>query len=149
MKEQMENFSVRRKRMDERSFFRQDLREALEVCEFIPRRLYFATYKSHRILKDTEETHFFNTDDILVYVNFFMDFGPLNLGKVYKFCRLLYGKLKMNVFLKKKIVYWTLQASNKRTNAAFLIGSFAVIMLAFKPNEVMAILNTTYKYPPF
>uniref|UniRef100_A0A0A9XW90 protein-tyrosine-phosphatase n=1 Tax=Lygus hesperus TaxID=30085 RepID=A0A0A9XW90_LYGHE len=78
-----------------------------------------------------------------------MDFGPLNLGKLYKFCRLLYGKLKLDAFQKKKIVYWTVLTSNKRTNAAFLIGGFAVILLAMKPRDVMAILPTSYKYPPF
>ncbi|KAF6209875.1 hypothetical protein GE061_015628 [Apolygus lucorum] len=146
----MEHFSVRKKRSEEKSFFTRDLRDALEVCEFIPNRLYFATFKSKRILKDTDDTHFFNTDDLLVYTNFFMDFGPLNLAKLYRFCRLLYGKLRLNILSKKKIVYWTILTSHKRTNAAFLIGSFAVILLDMSPKEAMAILlNTNYKYPPF
>ncbi|BES87319.1 Hypothetical protein NTJ_00124 [Nesidiocoris tenuis] len=149
----MERVTVvrRKKTTDERKIqISKDLNEPLETHEFIEGRLYFAVYRNKIIIDDTEDTHFFNTDDLLVYTNFFEDFGPLNLGKLYRFCRILYGKLKGDAADNKRIVYWTVLTDAKRANAAFLIGCFAVILLDMSPREAIAILNRTkYKYKPF
>ena len=39
--------------------------------------------------------HFFSIDNELVYWNFYLDFGPLNLGQLYRFCMKLNDKLGM------------------------------------------------------
>ncbi len=38
---------------------------------------------------DTEEHHFFCTDEIFRYYNYFLDFGPLNICQIYQFCRVV------------------------------------------------------------
>lgn len=70
---------------------------------------------------------------------------------ILRFCRMLYSKLKTNSFDKKKIVYWTTISSAKRANAAFLIGSFAVILLGMTPREATNTLTarSSLKYVPF
>jgi hypothetical protein len=40
----------------------------------------------------------------MIYWNFYLDFGPLNLGHVYRFCQLLNNKLSEPKF-KEKIIH--------------------------------------------
>ena len=42
----------------------------------------------------TQQKHFFCIDNEMIYWNFYLDFGPLNLGHVIRFCTLLNKKLK-------------------------------------------------------
>uniref|UniRef100_A0A8C9L9N3 protein-tyrosine-phosphatase n=1 Tax=Pavo cristatus TaxID=9049 RepID=A0A8C9L9N3_PAVCR len=64
-------------------------------------RLYFATLRNKP--KSTVNTHYFCTDDELVYENFYADFGPLNLAMLYRYCCKLNKKLKVSfvIYLKK------------------------------------------------
>lgn len=55
--------------------------ELAKAVEFIPDRLYYVPLRS--VPRERPSAHFFNTDDELVYWNFFLDFGPLNLGQVW------------------------------------------------------------------
>ncbi|XP_037088137.1 dual specificity protein phosphatase CDC14A-like, partial [Pollicipes pollicipes] len=107
------------------------------VCasEFIPDRLYFVTLRSYLRPKSTANTHYFSVDDELVYENFYCDFGPLNLGMLYRYCFKLGRKLKSVTHAKKKIVHYTSMDSKKRANAAYLISSYAVIFLGRSPEE--------------
>ncbi|XP_072271101.1 dual specificity protein phosphatase CDC14B isoform X3 [Pyxicephalus adspersus] len=101
-------------------------------------RLYFAVLRGKP--KTTSSTHYFCTDDELLYENFYADFGPLNLAMLYKFCCKLNKKMKSFSLTKKKIVYYTNQDQKKQANAAFLIGSYAIIYLMKHPEETYRIL---------
>ncbi|XP_038650687.1 dual specificity protein phosphatase CDC14A-like isoform X5 [Scyliorhinus canicula] len=61
-------------------------------------RLYFATLRNKP--KSTVNTHYFCTDEELVYENFYADFGPLNLAQLYRYCCKLNKKLKV-IYLQK------------------------------------------------
>ena len=63
----------------------------------------------------------------LVYEPFFADFGPLDLGKTYRFVTELEKLLKNPAYLKYKIYHYTSLDNAKRANAAFLMGAFQVI----------------------
>ncbi|XP_075566133.1 dual specificity protein phosphatase CDC14A isoform X4 [Pelecanus crispus] len=93
------------------------------ASEFVKDRLYFATLRSKP--KSTVNTHYFCTDEELVYENFYGDFGPLNLAMLYRYCCKLNKKLKYFSLSRKKIVYYTSFDQQKRANAAFLIGAYA------------------------
>ncbi|KAM9330724.1 dual specificity protein phosphatase CDC14B [Gastrophryne carolinensis] len=111
-------------------------------------RLYFAILCCKP--KATPSTHYFSTDDELVYENFYADFGPLNLAMLYKFCCKLNKKMKSFSLMKKKIVYYTNNDPKKQANAAFLIGSYAIIYLKKLPEEVYRILQmANVAYLPF
>lgn len=76
--------------------------------------------------KSTPNTHYFSIDNELVYENFYADFGPLNLAMLYRYCQKVNKKLKGIALSKKKLVHYTTMDSEKRVNAAFLMGSYAV-----------------------
>ncbi|XP_036243811.1 dual specificity protein phosphatase CDC14A isoform X2 [Molothrus ater] len=110
----------------------------LGASEFVKDRLYFATLRTKP--KSTVNTHYFCTDEELVYENFYGDFGPLNLAMLYRYCCKLNKKLKYFSLSRKKIVYYTSFDQRKRANAAFLIGSYAVIYLKKTPEEAYRML---------
>ncbi|XP_064003117.1 dual specificity protein phosphatase CDC14A isoform X2 [Pogoniulus pusillus] len=143
------------------------------ASEFVKDRLYFATLRNKP--KSTANTHYFCTDEELVYENFYGDFGPLNLAMLYRYCCKLNKKLKdiitrqtkrsalvhwlfpctliYNYFSlsRKKIVYYTSFDQRKRANAAFLIGAYAVIYLKKTPEEAYRTLlsGSNPPYLPF
>jgi len=81
--------------------------------------------------------HYFNIDNELVYWNFFLDFGPLNLGQLYRFCAKLNQKLsRSNSRLSDKIIcFYSSTAPSKRANAIFLICAWQVLYLDRTPEE--------------
>ncbi|OXB81512.1 UNVERIFIED_CONTAM: hypothetical protein H355_004418 [Colinus virginianus] len=119
------------------------------ASEFVKDRLYFATLRNKP--KSTVNTHYFCTDDELVYENFYADFGPLNLAMLYRYCCKLNKKLKYFSLSRKKIVYYTSFDQRKRANAAFLIGAYAVIYLKKTPEEAYRTLlsGSNPPYLPF
>ncbi|KAM7014405.1 dual specificity protein phosphatase CDC14A isoform 1-T1 [Passerculus sandwichensis] len=118
----------------------------LGASEFVKDRLYFATLRTKP--KSTVNTHYFCTDEELVYENFYGDFGPLNLAMLYRYCCKLNKKLKYFSLSRKKIVYYTSFDQRKRANAAFLIGSYAVIYLKKTPEEAYRTL-VSGSNPPY
>ncbi|XP_018410946.1 PREDICTED: dual specificity protein phosphatase CDC14B [Nanorana parkeri] len=111
-------------------------------------RVYFSILCSKP--KPTPSTHYFSTDDELLYENFYADFGPLNLAMLYKYCYKLNKKMKSFALTKKKIVHYTNNDPKKQANAAFLIGCFAIIYLKKLPEEMYRILQLgNVSYLPF
>lgn len=115
--------------------------ELEHITEVLTNRLYFGVTKDNDVveLKNTQHTYYFTIDEELVYLNYYSDFGPLNISCLYKYC------MKLKSFLQcaregKKIVHYTSSDPNKRANAAFLMGSFAIIYLRMQPKQVYSIL---------
>ncbi|KAL2092894.1 hypothetical protein ACEWY4_012692 [Coilia grayii] len=107
--------------------------------------LYFAIL--HQKVKSTPERHCFCIDDELSYENFYADFGPLNLAMFYRFSCKLSKKLKSFTLAKKNIIFYTCGDKKKQANAAYLIGSYAVMHLQKTPEEAYSLLvsrNATY-----
>lgn len=104
------------------------------MAEYIKNVLYFATVRQDKELKSTEETHYFCIDNELLYENYYSDFGPLNLGCVYKYCKLLTEKLKVHLH-KQTIVHYTSIDPKKKANAAFLLGCYGVLYLSLSPKD--------------
>ncbi|RVE51659.1 hypothetical protein evm_003631 [Chilo suppressalis] len=75
-------------------------------------------------------------DDILIYENYYSDFGPLNLGCVYKYCKILNEKLKL-YFNKQVIVHYTSTEPNKKANAAFVLGCYGILCLNLCPRDAL------------
>ncbi|XP_061634153.1 dual specificity protein phosphatase CDC14AB isoform X4 [Phyllopteryx taeniolatus] len=123
--------------------------EPLGAAEFIKERLYFATLRSKP--KSTANTHYFCTDDEFVYENFYGDFGPLNLAMLYRYCCKLNKKLKSFTLSRKRIVHYSSFDQRKRSNAAMLIGGYAVIYLKKTPEEAYRALvsGSNAAYLPF
>ncbi|XP_051508643.1 dual specificity protein phosphatase CDC14C-like isoform X2 [Myxocyprinus asiaticus] len=119
-----------------------------KCVEFIKDQLYFAIL--HQKVKSSPDRHCFCTDEELSYENFYADFGPLNLAMFYRFCCKLNKKLKSCAHAKKKIVFYTCGDRKKQANAAYLIGSYAVMHLQKTPEEAYSLLvSQNASYLPF
>lgn len=112
------------------------------LVEIISGRLYFAVVKGSAAykMKSTNDTFYFNIDNELFYNNYYLDFGPLNISCLYKYC------LKLNKYLSlvkglRRVVHYTTNNDKKKANAAFLMGSYAVIYLQMYPEIVAKILQ--------
>nr|XP_056704170.1 dual specificity protein phosphatase CDC14B isoform X1 [Euleptes europaea] len=125
-------------------------RKELRLCvEWIKDRLYFAVI-CHKPKSGGASTHYFCTDDEFAYENFYADFGPLNLAMLYRYCCKLNKKLKSFTMIRKKIVHYTGFDQKKQANAAFLIGSYAIIYLREPPETVYGLLlSGNVAYLPF
>ena len=66
----------------------RELRGAIEV---VPGRLSWVSLSS--LPSSHASRHFFTIDSELVYWNFFLDFGPLNLGHVFRYSAMLNAKV--------------------------------------------------------
>uniref|UniRef100_A0A8B9G630 Dual specificity protein phosphatase CDC14B n=1 Tax=Amazona collaria TaxID=241587 RepID=A0A8B9G630_9PSIT len=128
---------------------RQPPPAAPETCLRIADRLYFAIL-CQKPKSGAGNTHYFCIDDEFVYENFYADFGPLNLAMVYRYCCKLNKKLKSFSLIRKRIIHYTGFDQKKQANAAFLIGSYAIIYLRESPEDVYRlILPGSVSYLPF
>ncbi|XP_029019024.1 dual specificity protein phosphatase CDC14B isoform X6 [Betta splendens] len=124
--------------------------EAEPSCDIyieITDQLYFAVLKQK--IKSTAERHCFCIDEELAYENFYADFGPLNLAMFYRFCCKLTKKLKSITISRKKIIFYTCGDQKKQANAAYLIGSYAVMHLNMMPEDAYSLLVSRNSYIPF
>lgn len=96
------------------------------ALELLPGRLYWSATDS--VPKDNAQTHFFSIDKELVYEPFCSDFGPLNLASLYRYCKLLRGKLSDQRLAEKRIVHCCSADQKKRANAACLAAGFLVVV---------------------
>ncbi|XP_053618048.1 dual specificity protein phosphatase CDC14A-like isoform X2 [Plodia interpunctella] len=123
--------------------------DVLFMAEYIKNVLYFATVRQGKSLKSTADTHYFSIDNELLYENYYCDFGPLNLGCVYKYCKLLSDKLKQYLN-KQTIVHYTSIDPKKKANAAFLLGCYGVLYLSLTPRDALKPLTVHgQSYRPF
>jgi cell division cycle 14 len=81
--------------------------------------------------KEKKQIHFFNMDKELVYWNFFLDFGPLNLGQLVRFSQKLNDKLKKFPV----VCFYSSTHPAKRTNAIYLMCAWQVLYLSRSPEE--------------
>eukprot|EP01083_Nonionella_stella_P286578 975387_1 len=109
--------------------WQQDISAAVPIIED---RLYFTISK---VPRNTDKIHMFSIDHALRYEPFFVDFGPLNLACLYKFCKLLQHKLKDNKYKNMKIYYYCDRTPQRLSNASYLIGSYQIIELNRTPQE--------------
>ncbi|XP_045524117.1 dual specificity protein phosphatase CDC14C-like isoform X2 [Pieris brassicae] len=110
--------------------------DILFITEYIKNVLYFATVRQGRHLKSTADTHYFCIDNQLIYENYYSDFGPLNIGCVYKYCKLLNDKIK-ELLNKQVIVHYASIDPKKKANAAFLLGCYGVLYLSLTPKDAL------------
>ncbi len=76
----------------------------------------------------------FTVSDECVYDSFCDDFGPMNLGMIYKFCAILDSQLER--CSQKRIALCIDPEPQSITNAVFLMGSYMMIRLDTLPSEL-------------
>lgn len=121
------------------------------MAEYIKNVLYFATVREGKVLKSGSDIHYFSIDNELVYENYYSDFGPLNLGCVFKYCKILNDKLKQYLN-KQKIVHYTSIDPKKKVNSAFVLGCYGILYLSLQPKDALKPLlvhGQNYRYVLF
>mmetsp|Transcript_148581 Transcript_148581/g.413961 ORF Transcript_148581/g.413961 Transcript_148581/m.413961 type:complete len:404 (-) Transcript_148581:129-1340(-) len=121
-------------------------RDLSDAVELIPNRLYWATLHSASLPSNSTRSHYFSTDKSCVYEPFFADFGPLNLGVTYRYCKLLDEKLNDPAMRGKRIIHCCSSDPKRRSNAAYLICAYLVIVKRQPADVVFAPFN--FANPP-
>lgn len=126
---------------------RNPLRGAVEI---IPNQFYYCALdeplQNHKILirnpflnaTDPDKKFpvvCFNIDDELVYWNFFLDFGPLNLGQLHRFTTRLNRLLANARNDNTTVLFYSSTISQKRANAIFLVCAWQILELNRTPEE--------------
>ncbi|KAK5647169.1 hypothetical protein RI129_002061 [Pyrocoelia pectoralis] len=114
------------------------------MTEIIKNTLYFAVLEgdTYKFLKNSRDIHYFNIDDELVYLNYYFDFGPLNISCLYKYCCKLNNCLQY-VRGSKRIVHYTTSNPMRRVNAAYLMGCYMILYLHRNPKDIYKTLLST------
>ena len=113
------------------------------AVEIIPNRLYYSPLKflpsnnEHTTSQSAagKQVHYFSIDSTLIYWNFFLDFGPLNLGQLHRFCSMLNHKLVAPELKDCIICYYSGPEGQKKANASFLICAWSMLYLGRNKDE--------------
>lgn len=80
----------------------------------------------------------FCIDDELIYTAFFADFGPLNLGLTYTFCRRLDGLLKEQEAAGGTVTLWCSKHEHRKANAAVLLQAYLIFVRGYSVEDAYA-----------
>ena len=125
------------------------------ILELIPKRLGFVIHRDEGQTKleimNNRHIFFFSSNHHESYLPFCSDFGPVNLSEVHQFCSYIHQKLSDQRLYNRTLVYYAEKDAALRTNAAFLLGAFLVIMQGWSPEEASsAFSDMGYKlFMPF
>jgi cell division cycle 14 len=92
---------------------------------------------SRTATRNGKPLHYFQIDTELIYWNFFRDFGPLNLGQLYRFSMKLNSFLEANDKKNHIIVFYSSSDPSKRANAIYLITAWQILYLNRTPEEAI------------
>ncbi|KAF8072515.1 CDC14A [Scenedesmus sp. PABB004] len=135
--------------------------EFSQAAEIVPGRFYVAFLKhadSPAYSPTAAAGLCYSIDAELLYEPFYADFGPLNLGKTYRFCEHTRALLQARAphaphaeaeRLGKRLYLCTGPAPQAWANAAVLVGAFEVLYLNRSPEEAYAPLACQAPYMPF
>lgn len=105
----------------------------------IPGRLYWASVKAQPTPSEGE--HWFTVDRVLNYQPFCADFGPMNLSCIARFNSLLAEKLAAPILKGKRIVAYTGNSPQQRSNLAFMLGAYMCLHEQRTPDEVWSMFQ--------
>lgn len=97
--------------------------------------------------RDDDTSHFFCTDEVFRYYNYFLDFGPLNISQVRSFCTVvdLYTmgdgvtcrKMKSRKFRNKRLYYYSRQDPKLMANSVLLVCCYLVRSISLTHIQVI------------
>ena len=113
--------------------------EVGKILQLLPGKLSFVLFETEaqtkKAIMEQRNIYFFSSDFHEDYMPFFHDFGPVNLGVIYQFCKLVEGKILDPRLGNRMCTYYAESDGPRRTNAAFLLGAYLVIKHGWKPEE--------------
>jgi len=120
-----------------------------KVFPLITGRLGFASFKNqaHRKESARPEIRFFTTELHDMYEPLCCDFGPVDLGIVYRFCSALRQLMEDNKNDDRMMVYHVNDDPVAMTNAAFLLGAFLIVVEGLSAEEAFHPFACMQPYP--
>ncbi|OQR95436.1 dual specificity protein phosphatase [Thraustotheca clavata] len=113
--------------------------ERVEWVEFVAGTVYYAALRE--VPRTNGDEIFFSVDRQLVYVNFYLDFGPLNLGQTFQFSQILNRELSKAKSMGKKIVFYSGVDGKRRTNAICLLCCWGILYNGMSATQAYASFN--------
>lgn len=104
------------------------------------------TLKEQKVLESDSRTRYISLDNKFTfhYESFYNDFGPYNISKVQRFCKLLDREMR---YFKGKIVHYTHNDPYRRANCAFLTAAYAVLYMDVTPERANNVLEYENNVP--
>ncbi|GAA5824045.1 hypothetical protein JCM3770_005137 [Rhodotorula araucariae] len=84
-----------------------------------------------------EGVHWFSVDDQLVYLSFYQDHGPLNVGCLYRFCLHLHALVSDPQHAHQRIFLYSSDEPDKKVNAALLMALYAMVVMRWSVADVL------------
>lgn len=99
---------------------------------------------------DTVDLVYFTVEDALPYNAFHLDFGPLNIGSLYRFAVSLHNILNEETNQGKGVVFYSSTSPKERANAACLLCCYMVLVQLWAPHQVLQpICQVEFPFLPF
>ncbi|KAK6874046.1 Tyrosine-protein phosphatase CDC14 [Candida tropicalis] len=105
------------------------------LIEFLKNRIYLGAYDVPR--RDTDDLVYFTVEDALPYNAFHLDFGPLNIGLLYRFAVLLHNVLNDEDNKGKGLVLYSSTDPKQRANTACLLCCYMILIQNWAPHQVL------------
>jgi len=104
--------------------------------------LFDSEAQTKKAIMEHRDIYFFSSDLHEEYVPFFQDFGPVNIGVVYQFCKLIRSKISDPRLGSRVCTYYAESDGPRRTNASFLLGAYLVIIQGWSPEDATAVFES-------
>lgn len=118
-----------------------------KAVEFVPNRVFYVALRSAP--RDTKSAHFFSIDRELIFWNFYLDFGPLNIAQTYRFCEMLHRRISDPSLTNKKIYFYSSVHGNYRANAVCLLTCWGLMYNKMTPEEAFRPFEIQPAFTPF
>ncbi|CCC67462.1 hypothetical protein NCAS_0A09040 [Naumovozyma castellii] len=115
------------------------------TIEFLNGRVYLGAYDYTP--EDNDEVIFFTVEDTLFYNSFHLDFGPLNIGHLYRFAVIFHEILNDPNNSDKAVVFYSSASTRQRANTACLLCCYMILVQGWTPHQVLQPLAQVD--PPF
>ncbi|CCK71940.1 phosphoprotein phosphatase CDC14 KNAG_0I01530 [Huiozyma naganishii CBS 8797] len=115
------------------------------TIEFLKGRVYLGAYDYTP--EDTDEVVFFTVEDSIFYNSFHLDFGPMNIGHLYRFAVVFHEILNDPENSNKAVVFYSSASSRQRANAACMLCCYMILVQGWTPHQVLQPLAQVD--PPF
>ncbi|CAI4061076.1 phosphoprotein phosphatase CDC14 SKDI_06G0950 [Saccharomyces kudriavzevii IFO 1802] len=115
------------------------------TIEFLRGRVYLGAYDYTP--EDSDELVFFTVEDAIFYNSFHLDFGPMNIGHLYRFAVIFHEILNDSENANKAVVFYSSASTRQRANAACMLCCYMILVQAWTPHQVLQPLAQVD--PPF
>ncbi|ETV90196.1 hypothetical protein H310_14970 [Aphanomyces invadans] len=120
------------------------------VIEFVPRVVYYTSFSEGATPRSTSDVLYFSIDRQLLYTNFYLDFGPLNLGHTFLFSQVLNDELSRVKPLGKKLVFYSSTDGKRKANAICILACWGILYNHMTAADAIApFQKMLHTLPPF